>query len=359
MVSGDDVSLRVGFILDPRLLVPAFPAGDEAEDGHAVRVDRELCVTAEVRAASPDSEPGRVGVTPPELRVGIQEVPSPRRVPEVVLLLLLVVKDLRFPKQDATKVASLASSPHQGVRQGQTDGQRKMSEKTLVVIGAGNAGVSLVNELADVPNLKVVVLELKDHFDMTIGNPRAISNEAYASEVLWEWDKVLNGSPEVVQVQQVQEISDGGVRVVLANKQTSQIKADGVVVATGSKYNSSWMKNNEGLNKDEWLAKMTQLRAAIANAKHVMVIGGGVTGVEVAGEIATEFDAKVTVVHKGAWLMNTSESVHRTTMAAIEAVPGTIDVVFNDTVDATETLGEAGPKSYTTAKGRKIEDVSV
>jgi hypothetical protein len=55
----------------------------------------------------------------------------------------------------------------------------------------------------------------------------------------------------------------------------------------GSTYKGTYIKNNDGLFRAAWLKKLAEWRAAAGKANHILIIGGGVTGVEVVGELAT------------------------------------------------------------------------
>jgi pyruvate/2-oxoglutarate dehydrogenase complex dihydrolipoamide dehydrogenase (E3) component len=232
--------------------------------------------------------------------------------------------------------------------------------KSLVIIGAGNAGLALVNAFHNFKDLDVTIIERKDHFDMVMQQPRSLVNDAFARESLWNIRDAVNSNAKIVQARDVLAIENGEVKIGLHDGSTKTLSAQAVVIATGSSYKSQFLKNNDGLNKDQWVAKIAQWRSALVRSKHVMIIGGGLTGVEVAAEIATDFPSiKTTIVHKGDKLLNGSEKFHNRTMKALQSLPGEVAIILNDAVSAQETLGDGGPQTYTTDNGKQIVNVDI
>jgi NADH dehydrogenase FAD-containing subunit len=214
--------------------------------------------------------------------------------------------------------------------------------KRVVIIGAGPGGMRVADGLSGAlakGAVEVTILEKKDHFDLCVGAPRALVNPAFADEVLLPHDRILKGQkkPSVVAVAGVTAIGAGSVSCVMPGGQSQEVPADVIVIATGSSYKGGYLKNNDGLSKQAWVEKMAQWRAAAAKAKHILIIGGGVTGVELVAELATEHPGcKVTLVHSGAELCNAGKGVHDSTMSGLAALPGTVDIITGDKVQVTE-----------------------
>ena len=151
--------------------------------------------------------------------------------------------------------------------------------KRVVIIGAGPAGTFVANGLADSAakgSVEVTILERKDHLDICLGQPRSLVNASYAEEVLPSHDRVLHGSkkPRVIKIADVAAVSGAGVSYTTGNGGAEKIKADAVVIATGTNYKGSYIKNNDGVSKQEWVNRMSEWRAAAAKANHLVVIGG-------------------------------------------------------------------------------------
>jgi NADH dehydrogenase FAD-containing subunit len=165
--------------------------------------------------------------------------------------------------------------------------------KRVVIIGAGPTGVTVANGLApsaEKGSVEITILTRSDHLDVCLGQPRALVNPAFAEEALPTLDRVLHGSkkPRVVAVADITAVGGGGVSYTTRDGGSETVTADAIVIATGSRYKGKYIKNNDGLPKQEWTKRMDEWRAAAAKAKHIVVVGAGVTGIEVAGELATE-----------------------------------------------------------------------
>jgi len=187
-------------------------------------------------------------------------------------------------------------------------------------------------------------------------------NASFADEVLLTHDAALKAQtkPKVVQVTGVTSINEGSVSVTTKNGPQT-INADTIVIATGSAYKGAYVKNDDGLDKKEWLEKIGSWRKAAANSKHILIIGGGNTGVEIAGELATEHaSCKVTLVHGGKWLCNVSHKFHKNCVSSFDGLPGTVEVLCEDRVQAEEALSfPDGPRTYTTKNGKTVSNVDM
>jgi NADH dehydrogenase FAD-containing subunit len=240
--------------------------------------------------------------------------------------------------------------------------------KRVVIIGGGPAGLHVADGLRNAAakgSVEVIVIERKDHFDVCVGAPRCLVNGAYAEEVLISHDRVLNGQVKqnIVAVTAVTAISPqtGMVSCTKPGGHREDISADAIVIATGSSYRGKYVKNNDGLVKQDWLKRMAEWRTAASKAKHILLLGGGVTGVEVAGELAMEHPScKVTLVHSGQYLCNRDKKLHDTTMSGFSGLPGTVEVITQDKVVSEEALSFAdGPRSFRTLNGKEIRDVDM
>lgn len=89
-------------------------------------------------------------------------------------------------------------------------------------------------------------------------------------------------------------------------KSRSHIKYDALVIATGFLYNNP-IKNDNAYSVTERKGAMQKFNKQVADAKSILILGGGVVGVELAGEIAFHPDAankKITLAVRGQRLLN-------------------------------------------------------
>jgi apoptosis-inducing factor 2 len=90
----------------------------------------------------------------------------------------------------------------------------------------------------------------------------------------------------------------------------------------------------------------------IESSRSILVVGGGPVGVELAGEIATDYPGKkVTLVHKGPRLLEFIGP--KASKKALDwLISKKVDVLLNQTVDVTSL--EASSGTYVTSSGEKI-----
>ena len=89
-------------------------------------------------------------------------------------------------------------------------------------------------------------------------------------------------------------------------KSRSHIKYDALVIATGFLYNNP-IKNDNAYSVTERKGAMQKFNKQVADAKSILILGGGIVGVELAGEIAFHPDAankKITLAVRGQRLLN-------------------------------------------------------
>ncbi|CAH0050146.1 unnamed protein product [Clonostachys solani] len=183
--------------------------------------------------------------------------------------------------------------------------------KTVVILGAGWAGLPLAHKLLKytVPKLsqlKVILVTPNSHFFWNVAATRGmipgeISNEelflpiapAFASYSPENFELVL-GKAEGLDI-------EGSKVAVRMTKDGSHrdIAYDEVVVASGSSMRGGIPLKHVGA-QDQMAASWKDLQDKVANAKSILISGGGPTSVEVAGELAARYkDKDITLVLSG------------------------------------------------------------
>ncbi|NCO11124.1 hypothetical protein CO038_02910 [Candidatus Pacearchaeota archaeon CG_4_9_14_0_2_um_filter_39_13] len=156
--------------------------------------------------------------------------------------------------------------------------------KKVIIIGGGFAGTQVAKTLES--KFQVILIDTKDYFEFTPGILRLavepecskkirIPHKSYLKKA-----KVLKGS--------VNSIS--GDYVVFGNK---KLEFDYLVLATGAKYGLDLPGIKAG-KSDELLNSARKLK----KAKNILIVGGGLVGVELAGEIIEKYpDKTLTIIH--------------------------------------------------------------
>ncbi|XP_039131489.1 apoptosis-inducing factor homolog B-like [Dioscorea cayenensis subsp. rotundata] len=209
--------------------------------------------------------------------------------------------------------------------------------KRVVVVGGGVAGASLAKSMQFVAD--VTLIDPKEYFEIPWANLRLMVEPSFAERTLINHtDYVANGrviTSPAISVTENEVLTAEGRSVVY----------DYLVIATGH-------ADPIPHNRKDRISQFEQDNQKIKAANSVLIIGGGPTGVELAGEIAVDYpDKKVTVVHKGSRLLEfIGQKAADKTLDWLTAKK--VEVLLNQTVDL-DSVSES-EKIYTTSTGEKI-----
>ena len=165
--------------------------------------------------------------------------------------------------------------------------------KTVVIIGGGFAGASLAKKLEK--SFSVSLIDTKDYFEFTPGILRTIVHPKHMKKIQVLHSYYLHSSRLIRG-----EVTDFTSQDVFIGKR--KIPFDYLFVCSGSRYNTPIKEKNIVLpNRADTLRKAHQ---KLEQAQSVLIVGGGIVGVELAGEISHFYPKKhVTLVHSKECLM--------------------------------------------------------
>ncbi|MET8975661.1 FAD-dependent oxidoreductase [Streptomyces sp. NPDC004539] len=176
-----------------------------------------------------------------------------------------------------------------------------MRDGDVVVIGGGYAGVRLAKRLD--ATSRVTLVDRKEVFFHRIASLRAGVHPDWTATPFIPYDRLLTHGRIVVG--KALRIDTAARHVVLATGE--RIPYDVLVVATGADYPEP--ARFTGTTADEAAKGFTAHQQKIAAARHVLVAGGGPSGVELAAEIRLAHPhARVTLAHAGETLLNSTGS---------------------------------------------------
>ncbi len=157
--------------------------------------------------------------------------------------------------------------------------------KRVVVIGGGFAGSLAAKKLENW--FKVVLIDSKDYFEYTPGILRVITEPFRAGKLQVKHKDYLKKTKIIVRKV---KSADRNFVVVRGRK----ISFDYLVICSGSRYNLQIKEDNILL-----AIRVRHLFNAfekLKKAKSVLIIGGGLVGVELAGEIIGKFKDKTVLI---------------------------------------------------------------
>ncbi|KAJ3693442.1 hypothetical protein LUZ60_008922 [Juncus effusus] len=210
-------------------------------------------------------------------------------------------------------------------------------ESKVVVIGGGVAGALLAKSLQLDSNL--VLIDPKDYFDIPWTDLRSTVEPTFAEKALIKHTEYLtNGTivnSRAINITSTEVLAEEG----------RAVPYDFLVIATGH-------EGPDPSSKTDRLAQFKGDSEKIKSASSVLIVGGGPTGVELAGEIATDFPGKkITLVHKGPRLLEFI-GVKASNKALKWLKEKNVEVLLEQTIELdsiTETARE-----FTTTAGTKV-----
>ncbi|KAL9263707.1 Apoptosis-inducing factor homolog A-like protein [Drosera capensis] len=212
------------------------------------------------------------------------------------------------------------------------------SKRKVVVVGGGVAG-SLVAKTLQF-DADVTLIDTKEYFEIPWASLRAMVEPPIAKRSVIKHKDYLGN----VRLITSKAVNISHAEVTLEDGQ--QVPYDFLVIATG--HDAPFPKT-----KPERLHEYEKENEKIKAARSILIIGGGPTGVELAGEIAVDYpDKKVTLVHNGSRLIEfIGPKASTKTLKWLKAKG--VDVKLDQYVDL-QSLS-AGTRTYTTSAGETIE----
>ncbi|KAK7992787.1 hypothetical protein PG996_012186 [Apiospora saccharicola] len=174
--------------------------------------------------------------------------------------------------------------------------------RNIVIIGASYAGYHAAQVIAS--NLppkspyRVVIIEPHSHFHFTWVLPRFCVVEHQEHKAFIPYGPYLKGSPEA-RVRWVHErVAQVGRNSVRLAESQEQIPYAFLVVATGSGAADGLPSRVAADTKADGMALLQDMQRNIKQAQHLVVVGGGAAGVELAADAKQRYPEKhVTLVH--------------------------------------------------------------
>ncbi|GAM18659.1 hypothetical protein SAMD00019534_018340 [Acytostelium subglobosum LB1] len=167
--------------------------------------------------------------------------------------------------------------------------------KRVVIVGGGFSGTMIAQKLEN--DFQVTLIDTKDYFEFTPSILRTIVEPTHIKRIQVLHSHYLKNT-NVVQ----KKVTDLNADQVFTEDRTN-IPYDYLVLNSGSSYNSPFKESSVVAS-----ARANTLREYfyhIRKLKRILIIGGGIVGVELAGEIVSHFKGKeVTLIHSQSQLMN-------------------------------------------------------
>ena len=165
--------------------------------------------------------------------------------------------------------------------------------KKIVIIGGGFAGAYCARKLEQ--DFEVTLIDTKDYFEFTPSVLRTIVDPAHLKKIQVLHRHYLHKA-KILQ-EEVRDITPLRIKV-----QRGSQPYDYLIISSGSTYNTPIKEKNLVI-----ASRANELRSyahQLQEAGSILIIGGGLVGVELAAEIIARYPAKkITLVHAAAELL--------------------------------------------------------
>ncbi|KAF5767836.1 putative NADH:ubiquinone reductase (non-electrogenic) [Helianthus annuus] len=213
-----------------------------------------------------------------------------------------------------------------------------MANPKVVVIGGGIAGSYIAKSLQFHSNLTLI--DPKEYLEIPWASLRGMVEPGFAERSLIQHKDYLTGSRLIVS---------NAVDIRESEVLTSEgrlIPYDYLVIATG---HGDPLPKTRADRLKQYQAENEKIKAA----QSILIVGGGPTGVELAGEIAVDFpEKKMTLVHNGYRLLEfLGPKASKKTLDWLTS--RRVEVKLEQTVNL-EGVAEEGSKVYKTSAGEII-----
>ncbi|XP_059665873.1 uncharacterized protein LOC132311787 [Cornus florida] len=159
----------------------------------------------------------------------------------------------------------------------------------VVVIGGGVAGSLIAKTLQD--DADVVLIDLKEYFEISWASLRSLVEPSFAER------SVISHSEYLPNVHLLSSAATNITQSEVLTAEGCSVVYDYLVIATGH-------MDNDAHTRTQKISQYQTEHEKIKSAKSILIVGGGPTGVELAGEIAVDFPSKkVILVHRGSRLL--------------------------------------------------------
>jgi NADH dehydrogenase FAD-containing subunit len=152
----------------------------------------------------------------------------------------------------------------------------------IAIIGGGYAGYALARHLD--AHVDVTLIEAREAFVHNVAAIRVVTDPSLTPRIVLPYDRLLKKG-RVVRGRAVGVAADA---VTLADGST--VAADVIVIATGTHYAAPFKP--QGDNAADFAATLNAVAHQVRDSGHIVIVGAGAVGVELAGETKAAYPRK-------------------------------------------------------------------
>ncbi len=160
----------------------------------------------------------------------------------------------------------------------------------LIIVGGGFCGASIAQKLGEINDINISLIDKKTYFEYRPSLPKLISNKDHSKKITAKYNKFL----EKIEIIHEEVISISQKKI---QTKKNEYFFDYLVISSGINY-PIFLKNKKNVFIVSEFEKCKKTVKKIKKSEKILIVGGGLIGVEVAGEISTRFPEKrLVIVH--------------------------------------------------------------
>ncbi|MGM0510370.1 MAG: NAD(P)/FAD-dependent oxidoreductase [Thermoplasmatota archaeon] len=159
----------------------------------------------------------------------------------------------------------------------------------VVVLGGGFCGSMVAKRFDQVTDIDTVLVDKKDHFTYYPSLPKLINDPSYQKNITNLYSEFLENTDIITE--NIEKISPENVSTA-----KNRIGYDILVICLGADYPID-LDDERDVFTIRSVEEVKRLSEHVEVSKNILIVGGGLIGVETAAELATKTEKKITLVH--------------------------------------------------------------
>lgn len=213
----------------------------------------------------------------------------------------------------------------------------------VLIIGGGFAGARVAQDLSKAGFQDVTLVDKKEYFEVTYATLRTLAQPELGRRSRLSYATFIQGN-----------FHQGDITSLAAHHANladgSKIDFDIAVVASGSSYASLPLaKSQQAMQLSERETELKDANNKLIEANNILIIGGGIVGVELAGEIADHYPDKVVTLAHGSDRLMPELSKKASKVADSQLRKLGVKLIYNKRLSDKDTLLEQADIVYTCA----------
>lgn len=158
------------------------------------------------------------------------------------------------------------------------------------IIGGGFCGVLIAKKLEKIDDIKIVLIDNKSYYEYQPSLHKVVFKPEYINKIRREYTSFLKKTEVIID-----NVRNVTTKEIITSKK--KINFDILVISTGIDY-PIYLENKENVHVLKNGEGSLQVAKKIRNSNHILIVGGGLIGTEITGEIVTKLPEKnITIIH--------------------------------------------------------------